>query len=101
MLSLRDVLRNGSTIAKIVLVRRSHFRLGKIAERLEVLGGYLIAYLNLDEVIRIIREEDDPKAVMMTALQAHATCRSRRSSTCGSGRCASSRRSRSARSSMR
>ena len=39
--------------------------MGKIAERLEVLGGYLIAYLNLDEVIRIIREEDDAKAVMM------------------------------------
>jgi topoisomerase-4 subunit A len=39
--------------------------LGKIAQRLEVLGGYLVAYLNLDEVIRIIREEDDPKAVMM------------------------------------
>ena len=56
---------NGSTTARIVLVRRSHFRLGKIAERLEVLGGYLIAYLNIDEVIRIIREEDDPKAVMM------------------------------------
>ena len=37
----------------------------KIAERLEVLGGYLIAYLNIDEVIRIIRDEDDPKAVMM------------------------------------
>ena len=48
-----------------MLVRRSRFRLGKIAERLEVLGGYLIAYLNIDEVIRIIREEDEPKAVMM------------------------------------
>ena len=56
---------NGSSTARSVLVRRSHFRLGKIAERLEVLGGYLIAYLNIDEVIRIIREEDDPKAVMM------------------------------------
>jgi topoisomerase-4 subunit A len=65
VLSLRDVLRQWLEHRKQVLVRRSNFRLGKIAERLEVLGGYLIAYLNLDEVIRIIREEDDPKAVMM------------------------------------
>ena len=65
VLSLRDVLREWLDHRKDVLVRRSHFRLGKIAERLEVLGGYLIAYLNLDEVIRIIREEDEPKAVMM------------------------------------
>ena len=48
-----------------VLVRRTKFRLGKIAHRLEVLGGLLIAYLNIDEVIRIIREEDEPKPVMM------------------------------------
>ena len=65
VLSLRDVLLEWLEHRKIVLVRRSHFRLGKIAQRLEVLGGFLIAYLNLDEVIRIIREEDDPKAVMM------------------------------------
>ncbi|NBO17850.1 MAG: DNA topoisomerase IV subunit A [Proteobacteria bacterium] len=48
-----------------VLIRRTNYRLGKIAHRLEVLGGLLIAYLNLDEVIRIIREEDEPKPVMM------------------------------------
>ena len=48
-----------------VLVRRSKFRLDKIEHRLEVLGGYLIAYLNLDEVIRIIRTEDEPKPVLM------------------------------------
>ena len=65
VLSLRDVLKEWLDHRKVVLVRRSNFRLGKIAERLEVLGGYLIAYLNLDEVIRIIREEDDPKAVMI------------------------------------
>ena len=65
VLSLRDVLLQWLDHRKIVLVRRSHFRLGKIAQRLEVLGGLLIAYLNIDEVIRIIREEDDPKAVMM------------------------------------
>lgn len=48
-----------------VLVRRTNFRLGKIAHRLEVLGGLLIAYLNLDEVIRIIRTQDEPKPIMM------------------------------------
>jgi topoisomerase-4 subunit A len=65
VLSLRDVLTEWLDHRKVVLKRRTEFRLGKIAERLEVLGGYLIAYLNLDEVIRIIREEDDPKAVMI------------------------------------
>ena len=65
VLPLRDVLLEWLAHRKVVLVRRSNFRLGKIVQRLEVLGGYLIAYLNLDEVIRIIREEDDPKAVMM------------------------------------
>ncbi len=48
-----------------VLQRRSKYRLEKIAHRLEILGGLLIAYLNLDEVIRIIREEDEPKPIMM------------------------------------
>ena len=97
VLSLRDVLREWLDHRKVVLVRRSRYRLGKIAERLEVLGGYLIAYLNLDEVIRIIREEDEPKAVMMRA-SSSPTCRPRRSSTCACARCASSRRWRSARS---
>jgi topoisomerase-4 subunit A len=69
VLSLRDVLREWLDHRKVVLVRRSRFRLGRIAERLEVLGGYLIAYLNLDEVIRIIREEDDAKAVMMARFE--------------------------------
>ncbi len=60
-----------------VLVRRTKHRLGKIAHRLEVLGGYLIAFLNLDEVIRIIREEDEPKAELirtfeLTDVQAEA-----------------------------
>ena len=45
--------------------RRARFRLDKINARLEILSGYLIAFLNLDEIIRIIREEDDPKAEMM------------------------------------
>ena len=48
-----------------VLVRRSNYRLQKIADRVELLEGYLIAYLNLDRVIEIIRTEDEPKPVMM------------------------------------
>lgn len=48
-----------------VLIRRSQHRLGKIDDRLELLEGYLIAYLNLDRVIEIIRTEDEPKPIMM------------------------------------
>lgn len=65
VLSLRDVLREWLEHRREVLVRRSRHRLGEIERRLEILGGYLIAYLNIDEVIRIIREEDEPKQVMM------------------------------------
>ncbi|MBK8771850.1 MAG: DNA topoisomerase IV subunit A [Rhizobiales bacterium] len=65
VMSLRDVLREWLDHRKEVLVRRTNFRLGEIARRLEILGGYLIAYLNLDEVIRIIREEDEPKPALM------------------------------------
>jgi topoisomerase IV subunit A len=48
-----------------VLLRRSRFRLSQIEHRLEVLGGYLVAYLNLDRVIKIIRTQDEPKPVLM------------------------------------
>lgn len=48
-----------------VVVRRATHRLAQVEDRLEVLSGYLIAYLNLDEVIRIIRESDEPKAELM------------------------------------
>ncbi|MGB3646237.1 MAG: DNA topoisomerase IV subunit A [Mesorhizobium sp.] len=65
VLSLKDVLREWLEHRREVLVRRSRHRLGEIERRLEILGGYLIAYLNIDEVIRIIREEDEPKQVMM------------------------------------
>jgi topoisomerase-4 subunit A len=69
VLSLRDVLREWLDHRKDVLVRRSNRRLGVIARRLEVLGGYLIAYLNIDEVIAIIRNEDEPKAVLMSRFE--------------------------------
>jgi topoisomerase IV subunit A len=65
VLSLKGVLSEWLEHRKDVLVRRSRHRLGEIEKRLEILGGYLIAYLNIDEVIRIIREEDEPKQVMM------------------------------------
>ncbi|GGF81731.1 DNA topoisomerase 4 subunit A [Paracoccus acridae] len=63
--SLKEVLRAFLDHRRDVLVRRATHRLDKIAARLEVLEGYLIAYLNLDRVIEIIRNEDDPKAVMI------------------------------------
>jgi topoisomerase-4 subunit A len=65
VLGLREVLREWLEHRQVVLVRRSQDRLGKIERRLEVLDGYLIAYLNLDEVIRIIRYEDEPKQELM------------------------------------
>src|SRR4249919_3819625 len=52
-----------------VLLRRSRFRLDRIEHRVEVLGGYLIAYLNLDKLIRIIRREDEPKPVLMATFK--------------------------------
>ena len=77
VLSLKRVLQEWLAHRKDVLMRRSRHRLAEIERRLEILAGYLIAYLNLDEVIRIIREEDEPKQVMMarwslTDIQAEA-----------------------------
>ncbi len=65
VLSLREVLKQWLEHRKEVLIRRSRHRLGEIDRRLEILGGMLIAYLNIDEVIRIIREEDEPKQEMI------------------------------------
>jgi topoisomerase IV subunit A len=65
VVSLADALTEWLAHRREVLLRRSRYRLSQIEHRLEVLGGYLIAYLNLDEVIRIIRTEDEPKPVLM------------------------------------
>lgn len=65
VLDIKQVLKEFLSHRHIVLQRRAQYRLDKINARLEILSGYLIAYLNLDEIIRIIREEDEPKAVMM------------------------------------
>ncbi len=65
VMSISEVLRAFLNHRHIVLQRRTQHRLEKILARLEILSGYLIAFLNLDEIIRIIREEEEPKAVMM------------------------------------
>jgi len=67
VMGLREVLRAWLDHRHVVLVRRTEHRLAAIARRLEILDGYLIVYLNLDEVIRIIRSEDEPKPVLMAA----------------------------------
>ncbi len=63
--NLKEVLQAFLDHRQDVLIRRSTHRLEKINHRMEILEGFLIAYLNLDEVIRIIREEDDAKACLM------------------------------------
>ena len=77
VISLAEALRAWLDHRRDVLLRRSRHRLGKIEHRLEILGGLLIIYLDLDRVIQIIREEDEPKQELMrvfelTELQANA-----------------------------
>jgi topoisomerase-4 subunit A len=77
VMPLKDVLQAWLNHQQEVLVRRSTHRLEKVIHRLEVLAGYLIVYLNIDEVIRIIRKSDEPKPALMkkfglTEIQAEA-----------------------------
>ncbi len=77
VMNLKEVLQSFLDHRQVVLVRRSKFRLTKIDHRLEVLEGFLIAYLNIDAIIKIIRNEDEPKPIMMkkfslTDIQAEA-----------------------------
>lgn len=65
VMGLRDVLQAYLDHRREVVVRRAEFRLDKIEKRLHILEGFLKAYLNIDEVIRIIRTEDEPKPVLM------------------------------------
>ncbi|PKP69206.1 MAG: DNA topoisomerase IV subunit A [Alphaproteobacteria bacterium HGW-Alphaproteobacteria-4] len=67
--SLKEVLRAFLDHRREVLLRRSQHRVEKIDARLEVLEGYIIAYLNLDRVIAIIRYEDEPKSVLMAEFE--------------------------------
>jgi topoisomerase-4 subunit A len=82
VMNLKDILQAFLAHRMEVLMRRSNYRLEKIAHRLEILDGLLIAYLNLDELIRIIRREDEPKPVIMkkwklTDIQAEAILNTR------------------------
>src|SRR6187431_755313 len=65
VLGRAEALREWLDHRREVLLRRSKHRLAEIEHRLEVLGGYLVAYLNLDKLIKIIRKEDEPKPVLM------------------------------------
>ncbi|WP_298284248.1 DNA topoisomerase IV subunit A [Novosphingobium sp.] len=69
VLGLKLVLQEWVISQIDILLRRSQHRLDKIANRLELLGGYIIAYLNLDRIIEIIRTEDEPKPVMMAEFE--------------------------------
>jgi topoisomerase-4 subunit A len=65
VMGLRDLLNEWLAFRTTTVTRRLQFRLDKVAKRLHILDGLLAAYLNLDEVIRIIRREDEPKPVLM------------------------------------
>ena len=65
VMGLRDLLNEWLVFRTKTVTRRLEFRLDKVAKRLHILDGLLAAYLNLDEVIRIIRREDEPKPVLM------------------------------------
>lgn len=69
VMDIREVLQCWLDHRKTVLVRRSTHRLGEVTHRLEVLAGYLIVYLNIDDVIKIIRENDEPKPKLMKAFK--------------------------------
>src|SRR5690606_3301831 len=77
VMRLKEVLQCWLDHQREVLIRRSNHRLDKVLHRLEVLAGYLIVYLNIDEVIKIIRNSDEPKPALMkkfglTEIQAEA-----------------------------
>jgi topoisomerase IV subunit A len=65
VVGLAEALKEWLAHRREVLLRRSRHRLARIEHRLEVLGGYLVAYFNLDKVIKIVRNEDEPKPVLM------------------------------------
>jgi topoisomerase-4 subunit A len=69
VVSFKDALQQWLDHRRDVLLRRSRHRLGQIVHRLEVLAGMLIVFLNLDAVIRIIREEDEPKDALKSAFE--------------------------------
>ena len=77
VMSIKEILLEFLNHREVIILRRSKYRLEKINHRMEILSGLLIAYLNLDEVIKIIRYEDEPKEVLierfsLTEVQAEA-----------------------------
>jgi topoisomerase IV subunit A len=69
VIGLAEALSEWLAHRRDVLLRRSRYRLSQIEHRLEVLGGFLVAYLNLDKIIKIIRKEDEPKPVLMKSFK--------------------------------
>ncbi|QQO17819.1 DNA topoisomerase IV subunit A [Bradyrhizobium diazoefficiens] len=69
VVGLAECLREWLDHLRDVLIRRTNYRKAQIEHRLEVLGGFLIAYLNIDKVIKIIRTEDEPKPELMKAFK--------------------------------
>jgi topoisomerase-4 subunit A len=69
VVGLAECLREWLDHLRDVLIRRSNYRKTQIEHRLEILGGYLIAYLNIDKVIKIIRTEDEPKPALIKAFK--------------------------------
>ena len=69
VLNIKEVLQSYLDHRQVVLVRRTKNRLGIVDHRIEMLAGYLIAYLNIDKVIKIIRTEDEPKPVLIKAFK--------------------------------
>src|SRR6201994_3024471 len=69
VVGLAECLKEWLDHLRDVLIRRSNYRKAQIENRLEVLGGYLIAYLNIDKVIKIIRTEDEPKPALIKAFK--------------------------------
>jgi topoisomerase IV subunit A len=69
VVGLAECLREWLDHLREVLIRRSNYRKEQIEHRLEILGGYLIAYLNIDKVIKIIRTEDEPKPALIKAFK--------------------------------
>ena len=71
--SLKEALRSWLDHRQIILQRKSKFRLNQIGNRINILNGYITVYLNLDKVIEIIREEDNPKEVLISFFKINET----------------------------
>ena len=91
-MGLKQVLKAYLNHRREVVNRRAAFRLDKIEKRLHLLDGYLIAFLNIDEVIRIIRQEDDPKLEMITPGSESPIFRLKPFSICVCALCAGSKK---------